>query len=426
MTVTTELLERHERGEATADEQRAVARYIKRKNAIDDAVLNTAFGDASAKDELAVAGIVFEDWRDFMADEPQPFDWIVRNVIAKHMKGDLNAKSKQHKSFLGMQLALCVSTGTPFLGMEIPAARKCAYFDLELMRRGIWERGAAMEAAANATAEPGMLYIVHLRGNAGQLRNNIKPLKAEIKRLGIDLVVLDPRYKLIADGEDENSAAGLRGVLQFRDELAEVAAVLMIGHDPKGDTAGKSIADRGAGSYTGGADYDFSFALSPHEQNEYTVLSTDCRHRANPPPLTIRFDQERQTFDAEPDTPAAIRQTRRGSGGANDGPNEKARRERLKLAALEKAVRDFAERSELMSKGKFMVEINLLPEAQAMGEKRRREVISNLLECGEIAQTPKWIRDPDGKKRKPGGKHYMVGTPDKVKKYAAEFNTLDL
>ena len=30
---------------------------------------------------------------------------------------------------------------------------------------------------------------------------------AEVSRLEIDLVILDPRYKLIGDGEDENSAA---------------------------------------------------------------------------------------------------------------------------------------------------------------------------------------------------------------------------
>ena len=43
----------------------------------------------------------------------------------------------------------------------------------------------------------------------------------------------------------QNAAAGLRGVLQFRDALAEAAAVLMIGHDPKGSTEGKSTGKIG-------------------------------------------------------------------------------------------------------------------------------------------------------------------------------------
>jgi hypothetical protein len=226
--------------------------------------------------------------------------------------------------------------------MQVPKARRCAYFNLELMERGAWERGATMGKALKITPARGMLYTVNLRGKADKLREHTSALVAEVRKLGVELVVLDPRYKLIGEGEDENSAAGLRGVLDFRDALAEVAAVLMIGHDPKGDTAGKSMADRGAGSYTAGADYDFSFALSPHELDGYTVLSTSCRYRQSPPDITIRFDTERQVFEAEADTPATMKQTRRGGGGTTADPKEKAERERLKLDALEKAVRDFA------------------------------------------------------------------------------------
>lgn len=383
--------------------------------------------EAHADEALAAAGIVFQDWRDFMADEPPAWDWIITDVIAHGMKGDLNAKSKQWKSFYGMQLALCVSTGRPFLNMQVPRARRCAYFNLELIERGAWERGAAMSAAMDAMPGRGMLYAVNLRGRAGELRNHTPALVAEVRRLSIDLVILDPRYKLIADGEDENNAAGLRGVLQFRDALADAAAVLMIGHDPKGSTEGKSMADRGAGSYTAGADYDFSFALSPHELDGYTVLSTSCRYRQSPPDLTIRFDPERQIFEAEADTPATVRQTRRGGGGANADPKDKAERERLKLDAFEKAVRDFTAKSDLMDKGTFDIEVGKLPEAQAIGgDKKRDKIIKSFLERGIIAQADKWVRDPDGKKRKLGGKHYMVGTPEKVKKYADELNTLDL
>ena len=312
------------------------------------AATTTQAAEAHAQDNLAAAGIVFRDWRSFMEDEPPPFDWIITDVIAKNTKGDLNAKSKQWKSFFGMQLALCVSTGRPFLDMAVPRARRCVYFNLEIIERGAWERGTAMSATMDATPGKDMLYIVNLRGKADRLRDHAPALVAEVRRLGIDLVVLDPRYKLIAEGEDENSAAGLRGVLDFRDALAEAAAVLMIGHDPKGDTVGKSMADRGAGSYTAGADYDFSFALSPHELDGCTVLSTSCRYRQSPPDLTICFDPDRQVFDADPDTPPTVKQTRRGGGGAATDPKEKAERERLKLDALEKAVRDFAARSELM------------------------------------------------------------------------------
>lgn len=376
--------------------------------------------------ELADAGICFREWRAFMADEPPAFDWIVSDVIAKGMKGDLNAKSKCWKSFFGMQLALAVATGRDFLGMKVPRARRAAYFNLELIERGAWERFSAMGAAADAMPEAGMLYVVNLRGRAGRLRDHADALADEVRRLGIDLIVLDPRYKLIAEGEDENSAAGLRGVLEFRDRLAEAAAVLMIGHDPKGDTAGKGMADRGAGSYTAGADYDFAFALSPHEEDGKSVLSTSCRYRATPPDLTICFDPERQTFAAEADTPAVVRQTRRGGGGATADPKEKAERERLKLAALEKAVHDFAARSELMGMGTFRQSIKATPEGAAFAQNALRTAIDALVEKGVVAKTAAKVRTEGGgvKCLKNGG--ILVGTPEKVLAYDRQVEELPL
>lgn len=210
------------------------------------------------------------------------------------------------------------------------------------------------------------------------------------------------------------------------DALADAAAVLMIGHDPKGSTEGKSMADRGAGSYTAGADYDFSFALSPHELDGYTVLSTSCRYRQSPPDLTIRFDPERQIFEAEADTPATVRQTRRGGGGANADPKDKAERERLKLDALEKAVRDFAAKSDLMSMGTFRQSIRATPEGAAFGRDTLRVAIDALIEKKVIAKTAAKVRTEGGgvKNMKNGG--YLVGTSDKVKAYDDSFNELPL
>jgi len=381
--------------------------------------------EAHAAKKLEDAGIVFRNWCDFMASEPPAWDWIITDVIAKGMKGDLNAKSKQWKSFFGMQLALCVSTGRPFLNMSVPKPRRCAYFNLELMERGAWERLATMSKALDMTPVSNMLYTVNLRGKVGELRKHRNELVAEMRRLEIDLVILDPRYKLIGEGEDENSAAGLRGVLDFRDELAKVAAVLMIGHDPKGDTAGKSMADRGAGSYTAGADYDFSFALSPHELDEYTVLSTSCRYRQSPPDLSIRFDAEQQIFEAEADTPATVKQTRRDNRGTVN-PKEKAERERLKFDALEKAVRDFTSKNDLMSMRLFRQNIRATPEGAAFALNPLRDAIDALLERGVIAKTAEKVRTDGGEVKNKKNGTWLVGAPEKVAAYDKTFEQLPL
>ena len=377
-------------------------------------------------EQLTAAGIVFLDSQDFMANEPPQMDWIVTDVIAKGMKGDLNAKSKQMKSFFGFQCAECVATGRPFLNMQVPKARRTAYFNLELLDRGVWEREHAMEEAFGIKPERGMFYIVNLRGKAVELRNHTPELVVTVKKMGIDFVILDPRYKLICEGEDENKASGLQGVLDFRDALADVAAVLMIGHDPKGDTSGKSMADRGAGSYIGGADYDFSFALSPHEQDGASVLSTSCRYRGTPPNLTIRFDAKRQIFEADAETPATVKQARRGYGSMTADPKKKAERERLKLDALEKAVRDFANSHELMSMGTFRQSIKATPEGAAFAQNPLRVAIDALIEKGIIAKTPEKMRTDGGEVKQSKVRTVLVGAPEKVKHYNDSFCKLTL
>ena len=379
----------------------------------------------SAQDALADAGINFQGWRDFIENEPPQWDWIIPDVIARHMKGDLNAKSKQWKSFFGIQLALSVSTGTTFLNMPIPTARRTVYFNLELMPRGAWERGKAISASLGATPDNEMLYVVNLRGKADKLREYTAEIVDKIKQLKIDFIILDPRYKLMGEGEDENSAAGLRGVLAFRDALAEVAAVLLIGHDPKGDTAGKSISDRGAGSYIGGADYDFSFALSPHELDGYSVLSTSCRYRKSPPDLTIVFDPDRNVFAADADTPAIVKKTRRGGFGKNADPKEKASETKARHEVFEQAVRKFVAENGLLSMTSFEQKMREIPEGQKIGGVNAlKDAIKLLLEKGVLSKTPKKIRTESGEVKQAKERVQLVGLPEKVHEYDQQFSEL--
>jgi len=270
------------------------------------------------------ADIQFEDAADFMAKQLPPFDWIVPDLIAvaggKGFKGDLFGKSKTSKTWLALQLAHCVATGRKFLSWDIPRPRNVVYFNLELFPTGEQERMTDQQAALRINSEElrDRLFVVNLRNRGHELRKHIEAIVAELRRRKIDLAVIDPRYKLVADGEDENTAAGLRGVLNFRDAISEVCAVLVVGHDPKGEVGDKSITDRGAGSYTAGADFDFCLALSPHEEDGYTVLSASSRYRSSPEDMTLSWDgQGGKVFRIESSIPA-VKRTGRPHGGTSE------------------------------------------------------------------------------------------------------------
>ena len=282
-----------------------------------------AEGEKSSEKRKAfeAANIRFEDAADFMTRELPPFDWIVPGLIAtagrQGCKGDLFGKSKTSKTWLALQLAHCVATGKQFLAWDIPCPRKVAYFNLELIPTGEQERMRDQQAALGISREElrERLFVVNLRNRGHELRKHTEAVADELRRLKIDLCIIDPRYKLVEDGEDENTAAGLRGVLNFRDAISEVCAVLVVGHDPKGDVGEKSITDRGAGSYTAGADFDFCLALSPHEEDGYTVLSASSRYRKSPEDMTLSWDEQGgKVFRVEKDIPATKR-TGKSAGG---------------------------------------------------------------------------------------------------------------
>ena len=266
-------------------------------------------GFSRPENALADAGISLIDWRRWLENPPAPFEWIVKDFIGTHFKGDLNGKSKQRKSFFAQQLAHCVACGLPFLGMGVPKPRRVAYFDLEMPERAIYERGKAMDEALGATPAEGFLFECALRRNPAALRANVAALKSLLAKRGIELAIIDPRYLLFADGEDECTSAGIRGVLEFRDALLDVCAVLYVGHDPKGSVEGKGMADRGSGSWTGSANYDFGLALSPHETDGYTVLTAQGRCRQTPGSLTIAFNAQKGIFEAAPGIEPQVKTT---------------------------------------------------------------------------------------------------------------------
>lgn len=263
--------------------------------------------DAEAKrKELAEAGIVFVDAVDFMKQELPPPEWIIPDFIAKRMKGDLYGKSKTFKTFLALQLAHCVATGSRFMCWDVPKPCNVVYFNLELIPWFAQERMSAQQGELHISLERGRLHICNLRGKARELREHADAIADVLARMKCDLAIIDPRYKLEKDGEDTNTADGLRGILDFRDTLANVCAVLMVGHDPKGDVAGKAIQDRGAGSFTAGADYDFLLAISPHKNDGYIVLSCGSRYRAAPPDMSLLWQPSAECFEYVEGLPAEV------------------------------------------------------------------------------------------------------------------------
>jgi len=384
-----------------------------------------ALDRANASDLKPVDGAAF------LAQNLPPFDWIIPDFMAMNFQGALYGKSKSQKSFFAIQLGLSVACGVRFLGFPAPERpRRVAYFNLELLPTGFQERMKAQADAFGVKPEKGFFSLYNLRGRAHLLRDAFtdadgnpvtdNALTRQLRDKGVDLAIIDPRYKLMQGTEDENSAAGLRALLDLRAAFAEVCAVLLVGHDPKGDISGKSLLDRGAGSYTAMADDDCTILLTPngYASNAVTVETVN-RYRAPVPPFAALFDGATQTFTLDPHIPV---ETAHGKTAQGMTPAERAQKNADREAAFKSAALAVAESAgeKLLGKKAFKSELAKRPEA-AIGSNLADDLLRALVERGELAETPELERKPDGtaKARFHGARY--ISTPERIAAYRESF-----
>jgi hypothetical protein len=138
-----------------------------------------------------------------------------------------------------------------------------------------------------------------LRGVAFNREQFAAELLKRCKDLGIDIVFIDPFYKLLSSNEDENSQTHMSAVLRSFDEINKADITTAFGiHFSKGNQASKEPEDRisGAGSIT--RDADDIVTLTKHE--EPLAFTLDFIMRDHPPidsfvikwqtPIMIRTD----------------------------------------------------------------------------------------------------------------------------------------
>lgn len=225
------------------------------------------------------------DAADYVEADPPEQDPIIAGVFERGDKLELISGSKQRKTFFLILLFLHLAVGRDFLNFKIPKRRRVMWVNMELKPE--WSQRRIHRLAKAVGIAPGELrdwfLIVNARSKGSSVRNRIGRIAVEHD---VDVVGLDPRYKLMAPGEVENAGEGLQGILDLMDQIAESGpAVLAVHHDPKGDAGDRAIADRGSGSNWAGRDVDARFTLTQqrNEPDTASVVETMCR---NYPPVT--------------------------------------------------------------------------------------------------------------------------------------------
>ena len=183
-----------------------------------------------------------------MQSPPAMPDELIQGVLRRGHKMLLSSTSKAGKSFLMMELCICIAEGLPWLGFSCKQGR-VLYVNLEIDPASCINRFIEIYRAMGIS-EPnsGNVQVWNLRGKALRLDEMVPKLVRRARDMRLDAIVLDPLYKILTG--DENNASDMAYFCNQFDRISEAlgCAVIYCHHHSKGAQGAKRAMDRASGS----------------------------------------------------------------------------------------------------------------------------------------------------------------------------------
>lgn len=246
-------------------------------------------------------------WMDLLGETMAPPPELVAGLLHRGAKMMLGGGSKSMKTWALMDLAISVSTGTPFWGMATVKA-PVLYVNYELMPYFFRERGKEIfEAKHIGKPEDALLTTWHLRGRACDLREQIPLFVSRCAGSEYGLIILDPIYKALGD-RDENANGEVAALLNEVEALTvKTGAAVAFGHHfSKGNQSEKAAQDRVSGAGAWARDPDTLVTMTNHAEEGAFAVDFILRNHKPKASLVVRWEHPCMRLDAGLD-PAALR-----------------------------------------------------------------------------------------------------------------------
>lgn len=207
---------------------------------------------------------------DALISPPPLADVLIDGILRKSHKMLISGPSKAGKSFFLMELAIALANGDEWIGFACRKSR-VLYVNFEIdeascINRFIQIRKAIKERKGYPCNHMDDLLVWNLRGHAMKLGNLVPKLITKVKDLNLDVVLVDPIYKVISG--DENNASDMAAFCNEFDKIATElgCSVIYCHHHSKGAQGQKKAMDRASGSGV--------FARDPDAQLDMLELDT--------------------------------------------------------------------------------------------------------------------------------------------------------
>ena len=188
---------------------------------------------------------------------PERPEALIEGILRVGGKMVCSGKSKSGKSFLAIQLGVCVAVGGRWLGLLCQKG-KVLYLNLEIDEAQFMKR--VYDVAHAMGVDPELVeenFLIAKRPRSGlTMAQFVDAVVQEGEAAGCSLVIIDPQYKVFEGNENEqhDMAAFYAQVDRLVSGLG--CAVLVVHHQSKGYKGNQEVEERASGSGVFGRDPD--------------------------------------------------------------------------------------------------------------------------------------------------------------------------
>lgn len=216
----------------------------------------------------------FNAFQKALVEKPRP---IVANLLDNCSRLIIGGGSKTYKTWALTDLAICISTGTPWWNFVTYQAR-VLYINFELKEYYFRKRISAILHAKRLQVDNDKLFVWNLRNYHTPLAAFRDELLKTIDDYGIEVVFIDPFYKLLGTA-DERISAELIPTLTMLEEINRMssASIACAAHHIKGNLANRDPIDRISGGGSLARNPDNLITITKHKQRHAFSVDVICR-----------------------------------------------------------------------------------------------------------------------------------------------------
>jgi hypothetical protein len=228
-----------------------------------------------------------QDWS-LLNDQIAEPDEFIEGILHAGTKAVLASASKIGKTWILLDLATAIATGTPFLRFKT-IKKMVLFINFEIRREFIIKRLRNIQKRKELT-DLSNFAIWNLRGQTADFELLVEEIIERVKKGKYDLIVLDPIYKAMV-GKSENTASSVGVLCNQLERIVEEtgATVIFAHHFAKGHAANKNVIDRMSGSGVFARDADTIITLTEHEQKNCYTAEFTLRNLAPQRPFVIEW-----------------------------------------------------------------------------------------------------------------------------------------